>query len=338
MVLPAVLTRYHAEIKAEINSIISQRASPMYNMLRYHLGWVDNEDRILDRSNGKAVRPTLCLLACAAAGGEYRQALPMAAAVELVHNYSLIHDDIQDDDSERHHQPTVWRVWGKPQAINAGSAMRMLAGVAVRRLAVPGELQLRLLSLLDEATLALIEGQYLDISFESQEDVGISDYLKMIGCKTAALMACAVASGAELGTRDHNKIKALYEFGWQIGMAFQTRDDILGIWGKQEETGKPSGNDVRRRKKTLPVIYGLARASQPRRELLLQYYRQSDPAEGLVPSVIGILEDVGALAEAQKTTEENIARALSVIDCINLDSAPRQDLEAIASFLKNRDY
>ena len=193
MSLPAAFEKYRTDIDSELKSVLLERRSPLYDMMRYHLGWIDERGNPLQNSPGKALRPTLCLLACEAVGEEYRQALSAAAAIELVHNYSLIHDDIQDDDRERRHSPTVWSLWGKPQAINAGTAMRILASLALERLSgcdIPVKKRLRVQQLLDESSLALIEGQYLDIHYESCPDIGMSDYLDMISknCGTHCLL------------------------------------------------------------------------------------------------------------------------------------------------------
>ena len=242
MKLPVVFERYRSEIDSELRAVLAERESPLYDMMRYHLGWIDWQGRPLSGTAGKALRPALCLLACEAVGGTYHRALPAAAAVELLHNFSLIHDDIQDDDRERRHRPTVWSIWGKPQAINAGTAMRVLASLALSRLGengVSGEKQLRIQRILDESCLRLIEGQYLDISYESRLDIGVTDYLGMIDGKTAALIGCSLELGAFLGTDDEAVIRGLWNFGRNLGLAFQIRDDILGIWGDEKETGKP---------------------------------------------------------------------------------------------------
>jgi geranylgeranyl diphosphate synthase, type I len=343
MVLPSIFERYHDEVDDEIRTIIDERESRLYDMLRYHFGWMDRNGRIKKQSNGKAVRPTLCLLTCEAVGGDYKTALPAAAAIELVHNYSLIHDDIQDDDAERHHQPTVWRVWGKAQAINAGTVMRMLANVALRKLKVTPGKKMRIQKLIDEATIRLIEGQYLDISFESQDDTSVEEYIDMVGCKTAALITCAVESGAELGTNDRKTINTLHEFGWNLGMAFQTKDDILGIWGRKEETGKPSGNDIRRRKKTLPIIYGLQTApgslrGRLKRSLSITSGYEEIMSEEAVQSIIEILEKIGALEETQTITDEYIEKALSIVDSLSLTTSARKDLDEVVMFLKTRTF
>jgi len=338
MGLPSVFERYHAQIDEEIKSIINERKSCMYSMLRYHFGWADNHNQEQKRSSGKAVRPTLCLLTCEAVGGDSRLALPAAAGIEMVHNYSLIHDDIQDNDTERHHQPTVWCVWGKAQAINAGTAMRMLAAVALRRLRVSPEKQIRIQSLVDEATISLIEGQYLDISFESKPDISIADYIEMIGCKTAALITCAIQTGAELGTENRNTIISLREFGWNLGMAFQTRDDILGIWGKKAETGKPSGNDIRHRKKTLPVVYAIQNAPAYSRETLIRSYRNEKITEDTVQTIIDILESSGAYEYTQKRTEHYIENAVEIMHRLPIIPSTKNDLSEIITFLKTRTF
>jgi geranylgeranyl diphosphate synthase, type I len=336
--LPKVFEKFHTEIDAEIISIIAERQSPMYNMLRYHFGWMDRSGQIQNRSNGKAVRPTLCLLTCKAGGGDYQRALPAAAAIELVHNYSLIHDDIQDDDVERHHQPTVWHVWGKAQAINAGTAMRMLADVALRRLNVTSTQQIRIQSLIDEATIRIIEGQYLDIYFESKTVISISEYLEMVECKTAALIACAAEIGAELGASDRQQIESWRDLGWNLGMAFQTKDDILGIWGREKETGKPSGNDIRLRKKTLPIIFGLQNTTGQARETLLQCYRNETLDEDIVQAIVTILEKAGALEATQVVTEQYINQANKILDHLPVAFSAKQDLMEVINFFKTRTF
>ena len=276
MNLPGVFNKYRADIDAELKSVLAERQSPFYDMMRYHLGWVDEKGNVLTSSGGKALRPTLCLLACEAVGGDYRQALPAAAAIELVHNYSLIHDDIQDDDRERRHRPTVWSIWGKPQAINAGTAMRVLANLALLRLkelGVPDQKQLRAHYLIDEKCMSLIEGQYLDISYETRFDITVDDYLDMIRKKTAALIACSLELGALLGTDDEQVIESFRNIGTNLGLAFQIRDDILGIWGDEQKTGKPSCSDIRRKKKSFPVIWAFDKAQGELRTDLLNFYR-----------------------------------------------------------------
>ncbi len=340
MSLPAVLERYRNEIDTELKSVLTSRQSPLYDMIRYHLGWIDEKGNRTDANNGKALRPTLCLLACQAVGGEYTRALPAAAAIELLHNFSLIHDDIQDNDRKRRHRPTVWAVWGKPQAINAGTAMRILTNVALLRLkelSVTPEKRLLVQQLLDETTLRLIEGQYLDIDYEKHADIDVNDYLKMVQGKTAALIACALEAGAALGTDDERLIKNLHDLGWNLGLGFQIRDDILGIWGDHDVTGKPLASDIQRRKKTLPIVHALENAQDGQKEVLTRFYQNGKDSQS-VSDILSILEVVGAQSYAQRMADNYCQEARRIISELDLETTARRDFEELVDFLQERNY
>lgn len=339
--LPAFFDRYRGDIDGELRSVVDGDASPLFAMMRYHMGWADAEGRPSANPGGKALRPTLCLLSCEAAGGEPKRALPAAAALELVHNFSLIHDDIQDDDSERHHMPTVWSIWGKAQAINAGTAMRMLAGLSLRRLGGNGasaETRLRAQELLDETTLALVQGQYLDISFEKRLDVKTAEYLEMIAGKTAALIACSAEMGALIASCDRRKIAGMREVGRNLGMMFQVRDDILGIWGREEDTGKPSASDIRKRKKGLPVIYALEKAAPGPRKRLCDIYVKPSIGDEDVSSVLEILDGLGCRRGAQAMAEGYCSASRQGISKLGLEPRLRDDFEDLFEFLLNREF
>ncbi len=272
-------------------------AFDFYAYMRYHLGWVDSAFAPVTGNPGKLLRPTLLLLAYEAAGanglssaappdtGYLARALPAAAALELTHNFTLIHDDIEDDDVERRHRATLWKQWGIPQAINAGDGMFALARLtlwSVLDRGVEPTIALKLgaaldytcLAALDYTCLLIAEGQYLDISFEERQAISVATYLDMIRRKTAALMACSAEMGALLGTRDQETIASLRSFGQAIGVAFQVRDDILGIWASTAESGKTVAGDIYRRKKSLPILHALEHASPSDRRVLQQVYRQ----------------------------------------------------------------
>ena len=341
MKLPAIFGKYRTEIDVELKSVLAGRQSPLYNMMRYHFGWIDEQGSSRPNSSGKALRPTLCLLACEVAGGDYSRALPVAAAVELVHNFSLIHDDIQDDDWERRHNPTVWCIWGKPQAINAGSAMRTLASMALSRLKEYGvslQKQLCVQQLIDESSLRLIEGQYLDISYESRLDIGVNDYMEMIEKKTATLIASSLEIGALLGTDDESVIIGLRDIGRNLGLAFQVRDDILGIWGDEVKTGKPLGGDIRRRKKTLPIVYALENGNDGLRRELVNVYQNGAFNDDGVAVVLSILDAVGAQRQTQRVVEKYCNEALAGIKKLELVPSRKQDLEELIYFLVKRNY
>ncbi len=341
MNLPSVFEKYRAEIGVEMRSALAAYRSPLYDMLRYHLGWIDAQGRPLEGSAGKALRPTLCLLACEAAGGDYRRALPAAAALELIHNFSLIHDDIQDDDTERRHRPTVWSLGGKPQAINAGTAMKVVASLTLRRLAGHGigiEKQARARLMLDESCLRLIEGQYLDIGFENRLDVTVADYLTMIEGKTGALIATSLQMGAVLATDDEATLQGFRDFGINVGLAFQIRDDVLGIWGDEVKTGKPVGSDIRRRKKSLPIVFALERAQGEERRALESLYEGADVDDEGVQRVLGLLEELHAREEVERRAAEYRDRALVGLEGLILSPWARDSLREMAGFLAEREF
>lgn len=340
MKFPPVFERYRAEIDAELRSALADQTLPMYDMMRYHLGWQDEHGHPRSGSGGKALRPTICLLACEAVGGDYHRALPAAVAMELVHNFSLIHDDIQDDDRERRHRPTVWSIWGKPQAINVGTAMRVLSSLTLLRLGehdVPALKQLCVQRVLDESCLQMIEGQYLDISFESRLDITTDDYLEMIDRKTAALIGCSLELGALLGTDDKLTIERFQRLGRNLGLAFQIRDDILGIWGDEGLTGKPQGNDIRRRKKSFPVVYLLESVAGETKKELVNIYSKESIEDDDMETVWRNLEALDAQNHCQWVAEQYCERALEEIAGLTLSLSARHDLEGLAHFLVERD-
>ncbi len=267
--------------------------TPFYGQMQYHLGWVDTNFSPVASNSGKLLRPTLLLLAFEAAGGgssnagttthsphDLRRALPAAAAIELTHNFTLIHDDIEDGDTERRHRPTLWHVWGIPQSINTGDGMFALARLTlwdVVKEGVDTAIAVRLGSLLDQACLVIAEGQHLDLSFETRDDISVGMYVDMISRKTATLMGCAAEMGALLGTHDAETIARLRSFGDAMGIAFQVRDDILGVWASTAELGKTPAGDIYRRKKSLPILHALEHAGTPDQQFLRQFYAQGAP-------------------------------------------------------------
>ncbi|CAN5202756.1 polyprenyl synthetase family protein [soil metagenome] len=341
----AEFSRLLTDIESEMSDVLDERgghARPLYDMLAYHLG--------LDGSSGprgKRMRPLLGLLAYHSLTGDYRAALPGAAAVELGHNFSLVHDDIEDADTERRHRPTLWAIWGVPLAINAGDALFALSRLALYRLLDSGFSERRVLALMrvyDETCLALCEGQYLDISFERQADVTVDAYLEMIGKKTAALVGASVQAGAILATDDGDVVEAYRRFGYDLGMAFQMADDVKGSFWDAAESGKPEAGDVRQRKKTLPLVWALEHGSAADRERLTAIYATgvratdgrgpvpvSDPelSDDEVSEVLDILERCGArehtLSEARRYRDSAL-RHLELLPC-PLDR--RHDLAAL---------
>jgi geranylgeranyl diphosphate synthase type I len=333
---PAALTRYRRALDDHLRSLVD-RTEPrdLYRMLRYHLGWEDAEGRAT-QSAGKRLRPVLCLLACEAAGGETKSALPFASAVELVHNFSLVHDDVQDGDRLRHGRDTVWAVWGEAQAINAGDALLALAHLSLTE--GPESSAVGASRLLGERTLEMVEGQVMDIAFEGQPDVSLDAYLAMISRKTGALFDAALALGALAAGASPENVAALGRCGRQLGLAFQVRDDMLGIWGDVDRTGKPVAADIRRHKKSLPIVFALERAGGDELERLQRVYGVSEPSAGDVSFVIGLLDSLGAQAYCQSEADGHRAAALDELTNAKLDERAAGEMREVADFLLERDF
>ena len=342
--LPTMFARYRDRVEQELfRSVPSGEDAALYTLLRYHLGWVDRHGTPakVPISQGKALRPTLCLFACEALGGDLIWALPTAASLELIHNFSLIHDDIQDRDLERRHQPTVWSIWGMPKALVAGDALQSVGDAAlinISRLDVAPETTLHVSRLLTNSYLEMIQGQCLDVAFESSTTIGTQDYLHMIACKTGALIRTGLEIGASLATDDPATLAAFSRFGGSLGLVFQMRDDYLGIWGDRHFTGKPEASDIRRRKKSYPVVFALERAEGRSRDDLLQIYSQEELDEEDVYRVQAILEDVGAREHTQSLAETTAQEALAALENISLPPWAEDEAEALVDFLARREF
>lgn len=342
--LPAAIARYRTAVDAALKQAIADDEQALYAMVRYHFGWREADGAPGPGRRGKGLRPALCLLVSDALTGTHERALPAAAALELVHNFSLVHDDIQDGDRERHHRPTVWSVFGKPAAINAGTAMYTLASLALAGLETVGveaERRLTALRLLHRACLRLLEGQTLDLAFERRTDISVPDYLEMVQGKTAALIACAARLGALLAPAavDAEALAVAERFGaWgeELGLAFQIRDDVLGIWGDAARTGKPVGADIAARKKSLPVVDAFERAQGPQRAALAELYASEMTPEG-TGVVLGILDELGTQQRAMALAFRHRDRALTALADLPVGAAARADLEAVTVFLTERD-
>lgn len=253
-----LFSRIELELQRQVSHLDSPRSQPFHQMLTYHMGWT-GEGAGPDAA-GKRIRPLMVLLCTAACGSDWQPALPAAAAVELVHNFSLVHDDIQDNSDRRRGRPTAWVKWGAPMAINVGDALFVISNQAIIDLKkdYPADVVVRAAEILHNTCLELTRGQYLDMSYEQRTDLGVDDYWPMVAGKTAALLSACCHIGALLGSADEGKQEAYRSFGHYLGLAFQVQDDILGIWGDEALTGKSAASDLVEGKNSLPVLAGLS--------------------------------------------------------------------------------
>ena len=326
-------SRIHA-IDQEIREVLAQAEpalQPFYGMMLYHLG--------LDASRpggGKRMRPLMCVLVYEALAGDARSILPAAAALELLHNFTLIHDDIEDQDPTRHHRPTVWSVWGVPQAINTGDGMYAGSRLAVQRLRDRGLPDARILDfacLIDRACVRVCEGQFLDISFESRTDITVARYRAMAAKKTGALIAACAEGGAVLATDDPRIRESLARFGDEFGQAFQAYDDLLGIWATSERTGKLEMQDLVKRKKTLPVVMAFEKASPRTQAELASLFAPAAPLEAAsVERIREILDELGTRGQLEGEIAAHRTRALHALRGIAaMAEEPRRLIEQLVA-------
>lgn len=323
----------------ELRAAIGRLSPPMDTVASYHFGWIDACGNPADGNGGKSVRPALALLSAEAAGAAPETGIPGAVAVELVHNFSLLHDDLMDGDKQRRHRDTVWKVYGTSQAVLVGDALFALAGEVLLEL---GTVEAgRAARRLARAGRKLIDGQAQDISYEHRERVTVAECLEMEGNKTGALLACATSIGAVLGGADDRSADALSDYGYHIGLAFQAVDDLLGIWGNPGATGKQAWSDLRQRKKSLPVVAALD-ADGPAAERLTELmtadakksqreFEDFDEAEFAVRAAL--IEEAGGREWATVEARRQYTTALEALERIDMPGSVREQLVALADFV-----
>lgn len=327
-----------AHIDRELATLLEEvdgNAPLLKRMGMYHLGLVSAsgtpvpaEER--QRTQGKRMRPTIALLSCVAAGGSLEDAAPLAAAVELLHNFTLIHDDIQDRSPNRRHRSTVWRIWGDAQAINAGDALFAAAQIGVLNSTSPSLTDQQLLVIaraFNRMTIDIVRGQVLDLGFEGRNDVTPDDYLTMIRGKTAAIVKFSAWAGALLGGADTETANTFARFGEALGVGFQIRDDALGVWGTAEETGKDIADDIRRRKQALPVLLLRKAVSPSDREALDRMFGGDRVAEDDVVAVLSMLKTYDVASDVAGRVQSHHDEAVGALD----ELAPHADPVALAA-------
>jgi geranylgeranyl diphosphate synthase type I len=300
--------------------------------LTYHMGW--SGEGAGKESQGKRIRPLLVLLTCWASGGNWQTALPAAAAVELVHNFSLVHDDIQDKSDLRRGRLTVWRHWGVPQGINAGDGLFVLSNLALMDLQpeFSPEIVVKAVKILQITCLNLTRGQFMDINNETRNDLTVNDYWSMISGKTAALLAASCSLGALLGGANEPNQEAYTNFGHYLGMAFQVQDDILGVWGDSDLTGKSNDSDLITGKKTLPILIGVQKCKK-----FAKRWQEGPISPGEAPRLANLLKEEGIQLESQLYVDQMTDLALQSLRLAVPNGEAEDYLFTLASQLVNRN-
>lgn len=327
-----MLPEIEKELQRQVVRLDAASLRPFHEMLTYHMGWTgEGAGR---EATGKRIRPVTVLLATASAGGDWKPALPAAAAVELIHNFSLVHDDVQDNSPKRRGRPTVWSKWGVPMAINVGDALFVIAYQATMDLSksYPAESVVRAATILHEACLNLTRGQYLDMAYEKRHDLSLEDYWQMVGGKTSALLSACIEIGALLGSAGETEQEAYRQFGYHLGLAFQVQDDILGIWGDEAVTGKSTASDLVEGKNSLPVLYGLGRQGQ-----FSERWKRGPITAAEVREVANLLEREGAKTYAGEIAERETQTALEFLGKANPRGAAGESMLELANMLLKRN-
>jgi geranylgeranyl diphosphate synthase type I len=300
-----MLEALEEDLKRSASLFDADHYTDILQMINYHMGWTDQPN-----FRGKRLRPLLTLLCYAGLETNWEMALPAASAIEWTHNFSLVHDDIEDKSDTRRGRPTIWKQWGPSKAINVGDTILAISRLAIYRLienGIPHAKVLEAQHILDRACLQLTQGQHLDLAFETQKDISIDAYLQMIEWKTSALISAATSIGACVAGGSPSTIESYRAFGHNLGLAFQISDDILGIWGEPDLTGKPVGEDLYARKKTLPIIYGLEQS----KDFADLFSRES--GEVKVEELIRALEEIDALKQARAAALHYSDKSLSAL-------------------------
>lgn len=347
-------------VEPVLHAAVDRLPASMRRIVNYHFGWCDEHGEPVDIGSGKAIRPTLVLLAARAVAGSRTGAIPArrdsqdkwpdipaagwhnqdtlaaACAVELVHNFSLLHDDVMDGDLTRRHRRTAWSVFGSSAAILAGDALLTLAMDVIARTGHPEAAEAT--SLLSGAVQSLVDGQSADVSFEQRHEVTLVECLDMASNKTAALFGCCCALGALHGGGSRTQVAALRSFGTRLGLAFQFVDDLLGIWGDEASTGKPVHSDVDNRKKSLPVVAALTSETAAGRELATLYKADRPLSAAELARAAELIESAGGRQWCSQRTEELLDEALRDLDRASPHPETAADLTALSRLMVARDH
>ena len=333
--VPGVLSRARALVTPALRHAVENIPDERMRMIaRYHLGWVDAQGRPVSGDGGKAVRPTLAVLSAEAAGASAADGVPAGVAVELVHNFSLLHDDIMDRDVERRHRPTGWVVFGEGQAILAGNAMLT---AAIEVLAASGPGGQRALTQLLKSVQQLIAGQSEDLALEGRDDIDLDAVLRMEAGKTAALLACSASLGALAVGAPGEVVDGLAAYGHDLGMSFQLIDDILGITGDAAVTGKSASSDVRAGKRSAPVVAALSSGREAATRLAQLLAAGAPQTDDDVALATKLIDEAGGLEWAAREADRYLTRALGHLAALPIRATAARELTELARFVVDRD-
>jgi len=336
---PPILGKHAPAIVESMRNTGLPRASFTDAMIAYHLGWTDRHGRPTNSLPGKLIRPALCIWACEACGGDAGEALPAAAALEWVHNFTLVHDDIQDGDRERRGRETVWSIWGLAQGINAGDALFARAFATLANEGSHPQRRLRATRLIADAVLVVVEGQALDLRFEGKPDTTLRAYLRMIRSKTGALIGASLEAGAVMAGADPEISRRLRDAGTLLGVAFQIRDDWLGTWGDSATTGKPSTGDLGRCKLTYPVVAGYAAMRDADRARLRELFGTSSSGNSNsypLHEIRMLLEAAGGAELTRAAPQRYVAKAAAIVQACQLPHQQIEQFNEVAHYVANR--
>ncbi len=332
--LPESLARFVPVIEASLRDSLADGPPELIRACRYVMGWETLDGTAISGGTGKRIRPALVMVGASLFSERPEIALPGAVAVELVHNFSLVHDEIQDRDMERHGRPTLYAALGEAQSINAGDFLYARAINALTSAEVSAEVRISALQMLQDAITQMIGGQWSDIAFESRSDVSVEEYAEMVAGKTGAMLAVPMAIGAVLAGASPEVAQSLRSWGETVGLAFQIQDDYLGIWGDPNLTGKSNVNDLVRKKKTLPVIHGLTTAA---RSTIEAAYAKDIPTVEDIELVVEALNEADSGAFTRQRAQELVAEANARLASLDVTEAQRNVLREVGEYLVNRD-
>lgn len=339
-----VLALSRAAVEPAMRAAVDTLPRSMRLIAGYHFGWWDAGGRSVPSPSGaeagKALRPALALACARAVAGTTASttasAVPAAVAVELVHNFSLLHDDVMDGDVTRRHRPTAWSVFGRSPAILAGDSLLTLAMDVLAGSGHPATADG--LRMLGAAVQQLVDGQSADLEFERRADVGLAECMSMARRKTGALLGCACALGALYGGADAARVASLRGFGERLGLAFQLVDDLLGIWGDPAVTGKPVHSDLDNRKKSLPVVAALTSGTPAARELAALYHRERPMSGAELAHAAELVEATGARTWGRTQADELLTEALRELTAAQPAPGPAAELAALARLATHRNH